>query len=262
MCSRNGFSERTHCQARIERQVARFDHYRAITESYAKVISMEENKLSNQHPQALLELVNKASHGDTKAFSELISDPAVETQLRRTAAYVLRRYGSRGVYRDTEDLVQDVYAKILSNLKTMDSMNRIKSEAEFNAWISGVARNIYIDSLRKRFSEEKHVPTEEALQTDKSYGESQYSETLVKELLDKLEPRERRILQMLIEGYKLRQIADKLGISVATAARLSRKVQNTVIGELDESRKRMNESQREIEQEKELTRLVINELIA
>jgi len=97
-------------------------------------------------------------------------------------------------------------------------------------------------------------------QTERSGN--QYYETALRELLGKLETDERTIFEMRTEGYTLREIADKLGISQASATRRLTRAFKTILGEVDELTTRMKESQIEIEQEKELTRHLINELRA
>lgn len=203
--------------------------------------------------------MRRGSLGDRAALSELVSDPAVEGRVRRTAANVLARYGSRGVFLDAVDLEQEVYAELLTGrIKTEKD---IRSEREFYAWISRLVRNIYTDSLRRNMSMERAlVEEDEVFQTERSGN--QYYETALRELLGKLETDERTIFEMRTEGYTLREIADKLGISQASATRRLTRAFKTILGEVDELTTRMKESQIEIEQEKELTRHLINELRA
>jgi len=186
----------------------------------------------------------------------------------RIAANVLERYGSRGVYENAEDLKQQVYLEVLSNIK---GIGDIRSDTEFFGWIHSLATNLYLNSLRrsvleKRSVEERELLQEsvgerERLQSDRPVFTANY-DTELKEVLDKLDPEQRKILELITQGYTGRQIADKVGISQRTAYRLVSQVQKAILGEVDELTTRMKASQIEIEQEKELTRHLINELRA
>jgi len=92
--------------------------------------------------------------------------------------------------------------------------------------------------------------------------ENQYNETALKEVLEKLDPKKGKIVRLFLQGYTARQIADELDISPHTTYRLVKQIQKTILGEVDELTTKMKESQIEIEQEKELTRHLINELRA
>ena len=213
---------------------------------------------SNEN-QVLLDLISKASSGDNEALSRLLSDPAFENRVRRIAASVLKRYGSRGVYETSEDLKQEVYLRVLSNIT---GMRDIRSEGQFVGWILSVARNIYIDRLRRSVLENRSVAEDDLSQTDRTAMENQYNETALKEVLEKLDPKKGKIVRLFLQGYTARQIADELDISPHTTYRLVKQIQKTILGEVDELTTKMKESQIEIEQEKELTRHLINDLRA
>lgn len=231
--------------------------------------SAEESRheVSNDS-QGLSDLISNASHGDSQALSELLSNPAFATKLMRIAANVLERYGSRGVYENAEDLKQEVYLKVLSNIQ---GIGDLRTDTEFFGWIHSLATNLYLNSLRRSVLEKRSVEERELLQ--RSVGERERlqsdrlvftanSDTPLKEVLDKLDPEQGKILELVSQGYTARQIADKLGISHSTASRLVRQVLKTILGEVDELTRRMKKSQIEIEQEQELTRHLINELRA
>lgn len=225
--------------------------------------SAEESprEVSNDN-QGLSDLISKASRGDSQALSDYLNHTDVERKVRRIATAVLALYGSRGVYENAEDLKQEVYLKVLSNIK---GIRDFRSDTEFFGWIHSVARNIYLNSLRKSVLERKSVGEDELFelfQTERTGSESQYHEPALKGLLDKLDPEEGKILELSTQGYTPRQIADKLGISLRTAYRLVSQVQKGILEEVDELTTNMKKSQIEIEQEKALTRHIINELIA
>lgn len=214
--------------------------------------------ISNDN-QGLSDLIRNASRGDSEALSELRSNPAFAKKLKRIAAHVLERYGSRGVYRDAEDLQQEVSLRVLSNI---EALRNIRSDTEFFDWTRSMTRTIYLDSLRKSVLEKRSVGEDELSQTEGTGREDQNYATASKELLDLLDPEQAKILELITQGCTSRQVADRLGISIATAYRLVSQVQRRILGEVDELTRRMKKSQIEIEQEQELTRHLINELRA
>lgn len=206
--------------------------------------------------QGFADLISKASSGDTQALSDLLNHPDVEKEVSRIAAIVLARYGSRGVYENEDDLKHEVYANLLSNI------GDLRSETQFVVWIHRVVRNTYLDRLRKSVLEERSFGDDKLSQTESTLGETQYFETGLREVLDKLDPEQRKILEMVTEGYTPRQIADKTGISISRAYRLVSEVLKAIVGEVDDVTTRMKKSHIEIEQEQALTRHLINELRA
>jgi RNA polymerase sigma-70 factor (ECF subfamily) len=87
-------------------------------------------------PDPDLDLVERARRGDTRAFDELVSK------------YTPKLYGL--VYHmtsnreDTNDLLQDVFAKAYRSIK------RFRGKSSFYTWIYSIATNMTLNFLKKR----------------------------------------------------------------------------------------------------------------
>lgn len=81
-------------------------------------------------------LVRRAKQGDVHAFAEL-----VENYKDKIYAFLYRMTGNR---EDANDLAQDVFLKVYSNLHGFDQTMR------FSPWLYRIAQNLAIDFLRKK----------------------------------------------------------------------------------------------------------------
>jgi len=82
------------------------------------------------------ELVARYRDGDTQAFKVL-----VRRHQRPLYNFTLRQVHSPST---AEDIVQDVFVRIVHNVETF------KAESKFTTWAYTIARNLCIDHLRKR----------------------------------------------------------------------------------------------------------------
>jgi len=126
--------------------------------------------------------------------------------------FFLRLTGNRGI---SEDLVQDVFFRILKYRKTY------RSQSKFTVWMYQIARNTHIDHLRKQKQE---VPLEEQFEETESHEvdtvERMVGEVdveLLRKALDKLPIRKREILVLSrYQEMKYKDIAQLFSCSVGT----------------------------------------------
>lgn len=221
--------------------------------------SSEEDSTQVKDTRYLLDLVRKASEGNRDALSELSRNPTLELELMRISNWAIARFGSRPPYYDTEDLRQELYIRLWSNVQQLSAAD---SDAQILEWLTQTARNYCIDKSRKTDEQDAYIKSDESVKDYGTIRESQTEDVYLKEVLDKIDPGERKVLELFLGGYSPRQVAEKLSISQATAYRLLKKVQNTMFGELDEITAKMKKSQKVIDREKELTRQILRELTA
>ncbi|RME09426.1 MAG: sigma-70 family RNA polymerase sigma factor [Bacteroidetes bacterium] len=124
---------------------------------------------------------------------------------------ICRRYV--GVLEDAEDVMVEGFFKVFSKIDSY------KGEGSFEGWIKRIMVNEALMFLRKnnplKFSEELN---------DRMRGvempgiESRLTAEQIIALLDELPPGYRTVFNLfVIEGYKHREIADELGISINTS---------------------------------------------
>jgi RNA polymerase sigma-70 factor, ECF subfamily len=80
-------------------------------------------------------LVDAARHGDSRALGELV-------RLTQPQIWKLVSYQATG--EDTADLVQETY------LKAIRSLDSYRGDASFVGWLSGIARHVCADHVRRR----------------------------------------------------------------------------------------------------------------
>jgi RNA polymerase sigma-70 factor, ECF subfamily len=81
-------------------------------------------------------LVERARQGDNAAFGSL-----VEPWRKPLFGYIYRMVALR---QDAEDLLQDVFVRVLENIRVY------RGEARFKSWLFGIATHVCLDHLRHR----------------------------------------------------------------------------------------------------------------
>jgi RNA polymerase sigma-70 factor (ECF subfamily) len=158
-----------------------------------------------------IKLIKKCQIGDREAFNELISKyhPNVYK-------FLIKISNDENI---AEDLTQETFIKIIRNIEKFD----VHGSAKFSTYIITIAKNLYIDYLRK---ERKLLPD---TCLDESYiignaGESIeevvtdkiYSEEIIASMEKLTEEQKLAIRMKYIEGLTLKEIGDALGLEPKT----------------------------------------------
>lgn len=131
----------------------------------------------------------------------------------------LQRFAMSLTYdRDTAlDLVQDTY------LKALTFRDKFVDYTNLKAWVFTIMKNTFINNYRRNVKENTIMDTTRDLYYlnqphDKGYisPESNYSEAEIEKAIDSLEDEFRIPFRMHIQGYKYKEIADKLGLKIGT----------------------------------------------
>lgn len=152
-------------------------------------------------------LINKCLHGDRQAFDELIRsyyDYVYGFLLKATADDTL-----------TEDLTQETFLKMIRNIEKFDP----KGSAAFGTWLITIAKNCYIDYLRKNrihLEDIDSLPVADERNTaDKADTKILYEHML--SLIESLPPEQAIAIRLkYVEDMTLAQIADRLGVKSKT----------------------------------------------
>lgn len=120
---------------------------------------------------------------------------------------------------DAEDIVSEVFLKVFGKLDSFD-----ETKASLSTWIYHITRNTLTDYYRKRRSFGE-IP--EMLADDENLEDSVISEEMLECLADGLKSLDGRARNLIIlhyySGMKLKDIADKMGISYVYAKVLHKK---------------------------------------
>lgn len=103
-----------------------------VTDSGASAARVEVSKLETDWSQ----VVRRCMDGDSGAWAEM-----VRTHHRRVYALCYRFTGNAA---DAEDLTQDVFLKIYSNLASFDA-----GRGSLQVWITTMTRNLLVDNFRR-----------------------------------------------------------------------------------------------------------------
>jgi RNA polymerase sigma-70 factor (ECF subfamily) len=124
---------------------------------------------------------------------------------------ICRRYVKQ--HEDAEDVLLEVFYKIFTNIK------QYKGKGSFEGWIKRIAVNESLMFLRKKRNFNISVDVYPVDVREKSHAVDELLfEKDILVLLEKLPTGYRTIFNLyVVEGYKHREIADKLGISINTS---------------------------------------------
>lgn len=143
--------------------------------------------MQNSRQKELEQLIVSAKNGDRSAFSKII-----EMFYGMVVCYLISR-GNR--IQDAEDLTQETF------LLCFNKINQFKNTGSFSGWLLRIARNLYIDKLRKEKGKENAVDSEiiEAWATQSETPEDIIiSNEQIQEVFNRLSPKEKLLLDMRV----------------------------------------------------------------
>lgn len=115
------------------------------------------------------------------------------------------------------DLVQDTY------LKALASKDKFVDFTNFRAWVFTIMKNTFINNYRRNVNKNFIIDSSQDLYkvsypVDSGYisPESNYHMEEIEKSIDSLSDEFRIPFRMHVEGYKYKEIADKLGLKIGT----------------------------------------------
>jgi len=180
-------------------------------------MSAEQILAAPRKPDEDRELVALAQDGDTKAFDELVR--------KHSAKLYSLVYNMTSNHEDTNDLLQDIFAKAYRSLK------RFQGKSAFYTWIYSIAVNMTLNFLKKRNRQRKLSldDVDQNIQNDADFIEQTSKTDPVKEVnILELQQRLNAAMQTLSEDHRAvvtmfdimglphNQISEILGVSPGT----------------------------------------------
>jgi RNA polymerase sigma-70 factor (ECF subfamily) len=155
------------------------------------------------------ELIYKILCGDESAFIELYNKYS-----KMLIGFIYRHTND---INETSDILQETFVRLLENIKEYNP------KGSFKSYIFTIALNIIRDRKRKESFEKKMMPKiyEETISTEDE------NEDKLKELyniIENLSEDDKNIILLRLEGYKIEEIAEILGISSRTVNRALKKI--------------------------------------
>ena len=158
--------------------------------------------------QKLKDLIQQCRNGDTLAMGTLYEH--FKTSLFSLALRYTYNYAA------AEDVIQDVFVKVFTNLHTLDD------DKAFVGWLYRIAVNTCLSYLRSHKKlRQKTIPLEDVqgFVADAEPSATQKAETkILEQTIQKLPPRLKSVFLLHdVQGFKHQEIAHILGCSVGTS---------------------------------------------
>lgn len=113
-----------------------------------------------------------------------------------------------------EDLLSETFVRVIKRLPTF------RGECEVKTWLFGIARNIWLESLRRRHQSVSLDDLMERYITDDALTETTAARQKlrrVQTLLQQKDERTRSVVYLRAQGYSYQEIAQRLQITEASA---------------------------------------------
>jgi len=145
-----------------------------------------------------------------KEFTKIVNNT------KKVVLSAIRKHLDPEFYESVDDVAQEVYMRAFNSL----SQGKFRKESEISTWLYTIARN---ESIRMNDKNNKEIEKTEAIKPDvkEEYIEDLESETSdaqshLKELLNALPEKYKKVMELDVQGYKDKQIAQMLQISAGT----------------------------------------------
>jgi RNA polymerase sigma-70 factor (ECF subfamily) len=151
-----------------------------------------------------VDLMALVKEGRQSAFSELV---------RRYQQPLLNFFRRMGVYNDAEDLVQETFVRLFKYRL------RYKAKGKFSTFLYMMARQIWIDYLRKRTRRQELAKDLQEKDIDEAASRSkdEKKRAAVREAIEALPERMRLVVVMSVyQGLKYQEIAEILEVPEGT----------------------------------------------
>lgn len=142
---------------------------------------------------------------------------------------ISRAYGR--TREDREDLAQEILVQLWR------SFGRFDERLRFSTWMYRVALNVAISFHRREATRTKHVVVTDAPLLDVAVETEWIPENVARayEMIETLEPLDRALVLLHLDGFSHREIGEVLGISEANVAtklsRIRQRMRHSVSGE-------------------------------
>jgi RNA polymerase sigma factor (TIGR02999 family) len=168
------------------------------------------------NPGEITSLLAKVRKGEKHAENRLAD--LLMPELQRMASRILSRE-YRGNTMETGDLVNEIWLKASSTLKTF------KDRTHFKAYVAWKMHKILIDRARKIITREKHLgrraDTEDTQLVARGAGDALVEQAMQRIAIGKVteDPRAVQVVILKSGGLTYEEIAEDLGVSVSTVKR-------------------------------------------
>lgn len=113
----------------------------------------------------------------------------------------------------SEDLLQETFLKAIYSLPNFQGNSSVKT------WLFGIARNLWLQSLRKERASVEYADLLKIYVSDTVENNMLAKHTVdrLQQLLEEKDERTRNIINLRVEGYSFSEISERVGISESSA---------------------------------------------
>jgi RNA polymerase sigma-70 factor (ECF subfamily) len=126
-------------------------------------------------------------------------------------------YSLTANHEDAHDLIQETYLKAITHKDKFDPATNMK------AWVYTIMKNTFINKYRKESKVSMIIDTTEDLyylnnskRSNSVTPDSKYQHSELQKVVNELQDEHRIPFQMHFEGYKYKEIAERLNLSIGT----------------------------------------------
>ena len=145
-----------------------------------------------------------------KEFTKIVNST------KKVVLNAIRKHLQPEYYESIDDVAQEVYMRAFNSL----SQGKFRKESEISTWLHTIARN---ESIRMNDKQNREIEKTEAMKPDvkEEYtmdleSEDSNEKSYLKELLNALPEKYKKVMELDVLGYKDKQIAQMLQISAGT----------------------------------------------
>ena len=143
-----------------------------------------------------IKTIKECQNGNKEAFNNLI-----KFYYPYVFKYLLKLIGNEDI---TNDIVQDTFLKLIKNIDKYD----IKGKSSFSTYLITIAKNCYLDYLRKNKKYVQIIDIDDISDKLTSVENTNINDDLIFDEIDKLPKEQRTAIKLkYLEGYTLREIA-------------------------------------------------------
>jgi RNA polymerase sigma factor (sigma-70 family) len=116
------------------------------------------------------------------------------------------------------DLAEDVVQEVLVRLAFYCRFERLTDPAAFRAYVFAISRNVCRDQIRAGERRTLNALSQEAVERSSREGEEQTeADDLRRRLRNQLKPDDRQLLELVLEGRSVLEIAKTVQVDIGTA---------------------------------------------
>ncbi len=172
-------------------------------------------------------LIERCISGDEEAWRDFLA--TYDLSIRASARLVLGSIGRPADDAEVEEIRSGVLEMLLADGSRV--LRSFRRQCSLETWLRVLVRTVCIRSVRRKKVDPREIPAPPAPEAPIERILSEERTRVVREALDALPERERKVLSMFfIDGRSYREMAESLGLPMGTVATVLARTRETLRG--------------------------------